>query len=381
MGTRNQREAAVLGHVPVGAGQAHAGVGVVGAAAPDLRAGEDPAVAVAHRLGAHPGEIGPGVGIGEELRDDEVARQHLRDHPAEELRRGVGQHRRGAHPERGSPGDAEVGQEEAGGLLQEGLLVLAGEAPAAVLDRPGDAGVAGLVQPALEGALAGQLLGRLLLEIPRLELLGLTGRTPLEVLLDPGPGGGAVLLDRHVGCRRSSGHPRRLEQLLPVPARRAEELGVGGQAPEEQVLVVLPRVPDAAEHLEAGVGQLEAVLGHEGLGGMGQLRAVGVVGAEGGGRRRHDAHRHLERQAGVGDEVLEALERADRAPEGDPVLGVGDGHVEVGPHGADRLGGDQHGGDLGLVGQRCLGRLPGGADEVVGSDGDIGERRRRPSGG
>ena len=61
----------------------------------------------------------------------------------------------GAHtPNVGSAGDAEVGQEEAGGLLQEGLLVLAGEALAAVLGRPGDAGVAGLEQPALEGALA-----------------------------------------------------------------------------------------------------------------------------------------------------------------------------------------------------------------------------------
>src|SRR6185503_15158086 len=45
-GHQEPRAATVLRHVPGRAGEAHPGVGVVGAAAPDLRAVEDPAVAV-----------------------------------------------------------------------------------------------------------------------------------------------------------------------------------------------------------------------------------------------------------------------------------------------------------------------------------------------
>jgi hypothetical protein len=147
------------------------------------------------------------------------------------------------------------------------------------------------------------------------------------------------------------------------------------------VLVVLPRVPDAAEHLEAVVGELDAALGHERLGRVGQLRAVDRTGADGGGGVGHQALGHLQPQARVGEEVLHRLERADRAPEGDPVLGVGEGHLEVGVHGPDRLGGAQHRHHVAEVRDRDVGGLARSADEVGGGHGHRLQHERRPGSG
>ena len=107
---REPGEAAVLGCVPVGAREAHAVVGVVRRAGPDLRAGEDPPVAVAHRARAHAREVGAGLGLREELHEQLVAREHPRDVAGEELRRRVAQHRLPARAERDPAGRPEVGQ-------------------------------------------------------------------------------------------------------------------------------------------------------------------------------------------------------------------------------------------------------------------------------
>ncbi len=52
----------MLRHVPVGAGQQHAVVGVVGARVPHLLAVDDPLVAVELGAGGEPGEVGPAPG-------------------------------------------------------------------------------------------------------------------------------------------------------------------------------------------------------------------------------------------------------------------------------------------------------------------------------
>ena len=66
-------EAAVLGHVPVGAEQAQAVVGEPRAGRPDLRAVDDPLVAVAHRGGERGGDVGTTARLGEELHPDLLA--------------------------------------------------------------------------------------------------------------------------------------------------------------------------------------------------------------------------------------------------------------------------------------------------------------------
>ena len=57
----------MLGHVPVGAGQQHPEVGVVGAGVPHLLAVDDPLVAVELGAGGQPGEVGAGARLAEQL--------------------------------------------------------------------------------------------------------------------------------------------------------------------------------------------------------------------------------------------------------------------------------------------------------------------------
>ena len=69
----NTREAAVLGHVPVGARQDQTPVGPPRAGRPDLRPVEHPLVAVAHRGGLRAGDVGSACRLGQELHPDLVA--------------------------------------------------------------------------------------------------------------------------------------------------------------------------------------------------------------------------------------------------------------------------------------------------------------------
>src|SRR5215469_2794083 len=119
-----------------------------------------------------------------------------------------------------------------------------------------------------------------------------------------------------------------------MPGWRAERGRLRGEAPHEQVLVVLPGVPDAAEDLEAGVRELDAALPDERLGRVGEGRTVRRATTEGAGRGRHDALAHLEKQARIGEDMLDRLEGPDRAPERDARLGVVERQTEVRVHGA-----------------------------------------------
>ena len=73
IGKMNTVRPAVLRHVPVGAGQAQAPVGPPRAGGPHLRAVEDPLVAVAHRGGEAPGDVGAAARLGEELHPELLA--------------------------------------------------------------------------------------------------------------------------------------------------------------------------------------------------------------------------------------------------------------------------------------------------------------------
>ena len=72
-GTMRHRDAGVLGHACVGAGDDHAIVGDVGKRGPDLLAVDHPGVAVALRFGLKAGDVGAGAGLGEHLAPDFVA--------------------------------------------------------------------------------------------------------------------------------------------------------------------------------------------------------------------------------------------------------------------------------------------------------------------
>ena len=66
-------DALVLGDVPVGAGEQHAVIGVVGARVPHLLAVDDPVVAVTDSGRAQPGEVGTGAGLAEQLGPRDLA--------------------------------------------------------------------------------------------------------------------------------------------------------------------------------------------------------------------------------------------------------------------------------------------------------------------
>ena len=141
-------QAAVLGDVPVGAGQAHGVVGVVRRRAPDLRAVQDEDVAVAVGAGEAAGQVGAAAGLGEELHPQLLALQDRGEVArfcswvpkstrvaAEDAQRG--------HVER-------EGHVVRARLLGEGALVLGAEAQAAVLGREADPGEPAVPQRALQ---------------------------------------------------------------------------------------------------------------------------------------------------------------------------------------------------------------------------------------
>ena len=128
-------DAAVLGHVRVGAGQQDPPVGVVRRRGPHLLTGDDPLVAVEDRPGRQPGEVGAGTGLAEELAPDVV---RVRGSAARNSRLLV----LGAPLDDGRAGHADADAEHVPGHVV--ALLLGGEdareqrrqAHAAVLDGP-----------------------------------------------------------------------------------------------------------------------------------------------------------------------------------------------------------------------------------------------------
>ena len=96
------RDALVLGHVGVGAGDEDAELRVLGQRRPDLLAVDDPLVAVAHGPGAEVGQVAAGLGLAEQLAPDLLGRQQ-REEVALLLLLGAGVHER-----RAGPADADL---------------------------------------------------------------------------------------------------------------------------------------------------------------------------------------------------------------------------------------------------------------------------------
>ncbi len=108
---------AVLGDTGIGSGDAEPPIGAVGERGPDLLAGEHPFLAVTNRPGPQPGEVGAGVGLGEQLTPHLVAAQQGWQKPVALLVAPVDEYRRTAPP---SPTAERIaGQIEPGLLLVE----------------------------------------------------------------------------------------------------------------------------------------------------------------------------------------------------------------------------------------------------------------------
>ena len=140
-GTMTQEMPSVLGGVGVGADEHLAVLGHVGVAGPDLLAVDHVLVAVPHGPGAQAGQVGARLGLGEALAPAVVA---LEDGGQVELLLGLGGlgHDRRSGVQQAHEVGADVGSAGPLGLLQEDQVLDGRGAPAAVLLRPVDPGVA-----------------------------------------------------------------------------------------------------------------------------------------------------------------------------------------------------------------------------------------------
>ena len=91
-----EAQAPVLGHLPVGPGQQHPAVGVLGPRGPHLLAVDRPAAAVVHRPGLRAGQVRPGPGLGEELAPQLLAAHQRGQEPGLLLLAAVDQQHRPA---------------------------------------------------------------------------------------------------------------------------------------------------------------------------------------------------------------------------------------------------------------------------------------------
>ena len=98
--------------------------------------------------------------------------------------------------------------------------------------------------------------------------------------------------------------------------RTAQEIGRQEGAPQVDVGQALPRVADAPVDLDGGLAHVASRSGAVGLGhrGRGQ-RVVGREGIDGPGRMQGDAAGPLHQHEGIGQQVLDGLERTDGRPE------------------------------------------------------------------
>ena len=171
----------------IGADEQLAEVGDLRVGRPELVAGDDVVVAIAHRTRTQRREVGSGAGLGEALAPHVFAPEDARQVPGPLLGRALG-------------GDGRTGVQGADevaahvrcarpfGLLEEDQLLGGARTASAVLGRPGDACVAGVLQPALPGGVVGTLGGPVVVGrfgFQRGQLLGepLTHLEPERLLL------------------------------------------------------------------------------------------------------------------------------------------------------------------------------------------------------
>src|SRR5918999_752566 len=162
-------QALMLGRVLVRPRHEHAPLRLVRVGGPDLLAGHEPLAACARsgvrldRLRLQRGEIGARLRLGEALAPDLLAREDRLEPALLLLVRAVRDHHRAAHHHAEDVDRwRRLGARHL--LAEEGLLDERGAA-AAVLLRPGEARVAGVVEPALPGAAVlelGVVAGRVL---------------------------------------------------------------------------------------------------------------------------------------------------------------------------------------------------------------------------
>src|SRR5260370_4572430 len=107
-----------------------------------------------------------------------------------------------------------------------------------------------------------------------------------------------------------------------MPAGRAEPRLGAVRAPNEEVQVVLPRVPDAAVHLDAVLRGASRRGARGGFGDVGGTATVPVAGIDRHGRVLDRAVGPLDREGHVGELVLDGLKRPDGTVELDALLGV-----------------------------------------------------------
>lgn len=147
-GHQEHRQAFVLGHLPVGAGQAQPVVGGERAGAPGLGAVDHPTVAPAFGAGEDSGQVRPAAGFTQQLHQYLVAAQGGGEVPRL-LLLGAGVEQRGAADgERGGVEDQRHLVAEGFGV--ECLLILVIQTQTAVLAGEADAGESACVEPPLQ---------------------------------------------------------------------------------------------------------------------------------------------------------------------------------------------------------------------------------------
>ena len=151
------RQALVLRHVGVRAGEEQAERRVLRVGRPHLLAREAPgAVGLPHRAGLDAGEVGARGGLGEQLAPHLVGGQHRPEVALLLVLRAVGDQRRPEHAHADDVEDAEHAR--AADLLVDDDLMQRAEAGAAVLGRPRHRGEAALGEPALPAPAGGDRL-------------------------------------------------------------------------------------------------------------------------------------------------------------------------------------------------------------------------------
>ncbi len=293
----------------------------MGTAGPDLLTVDQPATVDPGRLGGHARSVGAGVGLGEQLAPDDVLVERRAD-PA---------------------GDLVVGR-----VLDERQDVPAGDAVRGSLHARGPEL---LLDDELlhRSRLSAERLGPVRHDVARVDQLGalLLGGQTRDAL------GERLHLDTdRLGLGRQlhgllTGHPPTCQ----VGQLRGGGIGLQvaaqhGGPPHVEVGVVLPGDGDAAVHLGVEVGAEVGGGRGQRCGDGGRVGELVTAGGGGTGGVPHGAGGQLGGHDHVGAVVLDRLEHGDRPTELDALLGVLGGHLGALAGHADRLGGQDHPGQV-----------------------------------
>src|SRR5262245_61001634 len=154
----------------------------------------------------------------------------------------------------------------------------------------------------------------------------MSSKNSLPSATDGSPSSTVVPDDRVMfrgSMRPEAGSPEdQVGDAVVVPGGGAEEVLGGVRAPDVQVQVVLPRVPDSAVDLHAVLRTVRRSPSRCGLGDVGSAVLLRIVGVDAHRRVVHGAPGTLEVERAVGELVLDGLEASDRHVELHALLGV-----------------------------------------------------------